>query len=156
VFEDTTTAEGLLNAGKIAVATTILSAILAVPLAVLSARHSFPGKKLLNAAILVPLILPPFVGAIGMKALMGREGTLNTLFGTDFDVLGQGRFWGVVIVEALHLYPIIYLNAVAALANLDPALSESAENLGAGRLRRFFTVTLPLIRPGCLRAGRSF
>ncbi len=153
VFEDPTTAEGLLNAGKIAVATTILSAILAVPLAVLSARHSFPGKKLLNAAILVPLILPPFVGAIGMKALMGREGTLNTLFGTDFDVLGQGRFWGVVIVEALHLYPIIYLNAVAALANLDPALSESAENLGAGRLRRFFTVTLPLIRPGLFAGG---
>ncbi len=153
VFEDPTTAEGLINGGKIAVATTILSAILAVPLAVLSARHSFPGKKILNAAILVPLILPPFVGAIGMKALMGREGTLNTLLGTDFDVLGQGRFWGVVIVQALHLYPIIYLNAVAALANLDPALSESAENLGAGRLRRFFTVTLPLIRPGLFAGG---
>jgi len=153
IFEDPTTLEGLINAGKIAVATTILSAILGVPLAVLSARHDFPLKKLLNAAILVPLILPPFVGAIGMKALLGREGALHALLGTDFDLLGQGRFWGVVIVQALHLYPIIYLNAVAALANLDPALSESAENLGASRFRRFFTITLPLIRPGLFAGG---
>ncbi|MEM1186631.1 MAG: iron ABC transporter permease [Planctomycetota bacterium] len=153
VFKDPTTFEGLLNAGKIAVATTVLSALLGVPLAVLSARHDFPLKKILNAAILVPLILPPFVGAIGMKALLGREGTLNALLGTDFDLLGQGRFWGVVVVQALHLYPIIYLNAVAALANLDPALNESAENLGAGRWRRFLTVTLPLIRPGLFAGG---
>jgi len=153
VFKDPTTFEGLLNAGKIAVATTVLSALLGLPLAVLSARHDFPLKKILNAAILVPLILPPFVGAIGMKALLGREGTLNALLGTDFDLLGQGRFWGVVVVQALHLYPIIYLNAVAALANLDPALNESAENLGAGRWRRFLTVTLPLIRPGLFAGG---
>ncbi|MEX0876285.1 MAG: iron ABC transporter permease, partial [Phycisphaerales bacterium] len=126
-----------------------------LPLAVLSARFSFPGKKILNASILVPLILPPFVGAIGIRALLGREGALNAMLGTDWDVLGGGaKFWGVVIVMALHLYPIIYLNATASLANLDPALGESAENLGAGGWRRFFKVTLPLIRPG-LFAGAT-
>ena len=154
VFADPNRVSGLINALNIAVATTVLCIVIALPLAVLSARFSFPGKKLLNASILVPLILPPFVGAIGIRALLGREGALNAMLGTDWDLLGQAKFWGVVIVMALHLYPIIYLNATASLANLDPALDESAENLGAGGWRRFFKVTLPLIRPG-LFAGAT-
>ncbi len=145
---------GIVNAFKIACAVTFLCIVISLPLAVLSARYTFPGKKILNASILVPLILPPFVGAIGIRALLGREGALNALLGTDWDILGQAKFWGVVVVMALHLYPIIYLNATASLANLDPALDESAENLGAGGWRRFFKITLPLIRPG-LFAGAT-
>jgi iron(III) transport system permease protein len=154
VFKDPTRVAGIVNAFKIAFATTTLCIIISLPLAVLSARFDFPFKKVLNASILVPLILPPFVGAIGIRALLGREGSLNALLGTDWDVLGQGKFWGVVAVMALHLYPIIYLNATASLANLDPALDESAENLGAGGWKRFFKITLPLIRPG-LFAGAT-
>jgi len=148
VFKDPTRLAGIINAFKIAVATTSLCILISLPLAVLSARFNFPGKKILNASILVPLILPPFVGAIGIRALLGREGALNALLGTDWDVLGTSKFWGVVAVMALHLYPIIYLNATASLANLDPALDECAENLGAGGWKRFFKITLPLIRPG--------
>jgi iron(III) transport system permease protein len=154
VLEDPGLRAGVVNAFKIAFATTFLCIVISLPLAVLSARYTFPGKKLLNASILVPLILPPFVGAIGIRALLGREGALNSLLGTDWDILGQAKFWGVVVVMALHLYPIIYLNATASLANLDPALDESAENLGAGGWRRFFKITLPLIRPG-LFAGST-
>jgi iron(III) transport system permease protein len=154
VFADPRLMGGIVNAFKIACATTAICIIISLPLAVLSARYSFPGKKILNASILVPLILPPFVGAIGIRALLGREGALNALLGTEWDILGQGKFWGVVAVMALHLYPIIYLNATASLANLDPALDESAENLGAGGWRRFLTITLPLIRPG-LFAGAT-
>lgn len=154
VFEDPNLMGGIINAFKIACAVTFLCIVISLPLAVLSARYTFPGKKLLNASILVPLILPPFVGAIGIRALLGREGALNALLGTEWDILGQAKFWGVVVVMALHLYPIIYLNATASLANLDPALDESAENLGAGGWRRFFKITLPLIRPG-LFAGAT-
>ncbi|USO00321.1 MAG: iron ABC transporter permease [Phycisphaeraceae bacterium] len=153
VFKDPSTLEGLWNALGIAIATTLLSCVIALPLAVLSANHTFPFKKALEAAILVPLILPPFVGAIGVRAILGREGALNALLGTDFDPLGQARFWGVVLVEALHLYPIIYLNATAALANIDPAMTEAAENLGSGPWRRFLRITLPLIRPGLFAGG---
>lgn len=148
VFKDPTRVAGIVNAFKIAVATTTLCILISLPLSFLSARYNFVGKKILNASILVPLILPPFVGAIGIRALLGREGALNALLGTDWDVLGTSKFWGVVAVMALHLYPIIYLNAVASLANLDPALDESAENLGASGWKRFFKITLPLIRPG--------
>jgi len=153
VFRDPLKIEGLANSGMIAVCTTLLCIVIALPLALLNAGYSFPGKKWLNAAVLVPLILPPFVGAIGLRAIMGRQGALNAVLGTDWDVLGEARFWGVVVAEALHLYPIIYLNATAALANLDPALNESAENLGSSPLRRFFRITLPLIRPGLFAGG---
>lgn len=154
VFRDPVLVQGLVNALKIAVATTLLAMLLALPLAFLSAKYRYPGKGLWNALVLVPLILPPFVGAIGAKAILGRAGAFNSIFGTEFDILGSAKFWGVVVVMALSLYPIIYLNATAALANLDPALDEAAENLGAGPWRRFFRITLPLIRPG-LFAGAT-
>ncbi len=145
--------DALRNSFLIATATTCTAIVIALPLATLSACYRFPGKKIFNALILVPLILPPFVGAIGVRALLGREGALNALFGTEFDILGQGKFLGVVAVQSLSLYPIIFLNAAASLANLDPALNESAENLGAGPVRRFFKITLPLIRPGLFAGG---
>jgi iron(III) transport system permease protein len=63
------------------------------------------------------------------------------------DWLGGG-FWGVVILEVLHLYPIMYLNLAAALANVDPNLEEAAKNMGASGFKLFRTVTFPLILPG--------
>ncbi len=154
VFDDPRLLAALGNSLRIATLTTILSVLIALPLAVLSAQFDFPGKRFFNAAVLVPLILPPFVGALGMRAILGREGSLNALLGTDFDILGSAAFVGVVCVQALGLYPIIYLNATASLANLDPALDEAGRSLGAGFARRFRTITLPLVRPG-LFAGAT-
>jgi iron(III) transport system permease protein len=154
VFSDPTLVGGLLNSLKIAALTTTTATLLALPLAVLSAGYKFPGKGFFNAAVLVPMILPPFVGAIGVRALLGREGALNALLGTHFDFLGEAKLAGVVMLQALSLYPIIYLNATASLANLDPALDESAENLGAGWWRRFFADHPPAGAAGALR-GRD-
>jgi iron(III) transport system permease protein len=154
LFEDPRNVRGLFNSLRIAAGTTTLAVLIALPLAVLSANYRFPGKGFFNAAVLVPLILPPFVGAIGMRALLGREGAVNALLHTHLDILGNAKIYGVMLVQALALYPIIYLNATAALANLDPALNEAAENLGAGPWKRFFKITLPLVRPG-LFAGAT-
>lgn len=160
VFEDPLWMAGLGNSLMIACATTFLCLVLTMPMAVLAAKYDFPGKAAMTSLLLVPLILPPFVGAIGLRALLGRFGAVNALLlhmgilqhgspGIDFLGAGEGgRFWGVIVMEVLHLYPIIYLNITAALANLDPALDEAALGLGAGKIRRFFTVTLPLIIPG--------
>jgi len=148
LFENPMFFRSLGNSALLAVATTTLATIIALPLALLAAQYKFPGKTFFNAAVLVPMILPPFVGAIGVRAILGREGAFNALFGTHFDILGSAKVWGVVGVQALSLYPIIFLNTTAALANLDPALDEAAENLGAGWWRRFFKITLPLVRPG--------
>ena len=160
VFRDPVLRGGLFNALGIAVCTTLVALVIALPLAVLASRHDFPGKAACSALVLVPLILPPFVGAIGLHHLLGRSGAFNALLmnmgvideGIDF--VGRGGFWAIVLVEALHLYPILYLNATAALANLDPALEEAAENLGDSAMRRFRRIVLPLIRPG-LFAGAT-
>src|SRR5207245_4605564 len=64
------------------------------------------------------------------------------------DLPGQLGFWGIVILQVLNLYPIIFLNLSAAMANVDPSLLESAQNLGASGWRLFRTITLPLILPG--------
>jgi iron(III) transport system permease protein len=68
------------------------------------------------------------------------------------DWLGAG-FAGVVLLQSLHLFPILYLNASAALANVDPAYAQAARNLGAGPVRAFFRITLPLMRPGLFAGG---
>lgn len=161
VFRNPIYLEGLVNAFLLAVVSTILAIFLALPLAFLSDRYIFPGKGILSGVILVPMILPPFVGAIGIKQILGQEGALNALLQTmglmnaedPVDWLGQGRFWGVVVMNALHLYPILYLNIAAALGNLDPAMEEAAENLGCTGLRKFRRITLPLIMPGLFAGG---
>lgn len=149
VFRNPVYAEGLLNSLRIALGTFLLSSAIALPLAWISHRFDFAGKKILNGLLLVPMILPPFVGAIGFQRILGTRGVLNSLLGLGpVDWLGDSRLAGVILLQALGLYPILYLNVSAALANVDPALEEAAENLGCSGLRKFFRITFPLILPG--------
>ncbi len=143
---------GLLKATLVATGTTLLALGLALPLAVIATRYDFTGRVLLSSLLLVPMVLPPFVGAIGMRLLLGRFGPLTQLFAPGssdgVDWLGNLRMSGVIAVEALALYPIIFLNLRAALANVDPLLERAAANLGASRWTVFRRVTFPLVRPG--------
>lgn len=152
VMQDPVLLRGLLNATIVAVCTTALSLIIALPLAVLSVRYDFPGRGILSGLLLVPLILPPFVGAVGMRMILSRFGPLTQALGLGDDMgvdwLGMMRMPGVIVVEALHLYPIMLLNLQAALANIDPAMEQAASNLGAKRSTVFRRITLPLMRPG--------
>jgi iron(III) transport system permease protein len=154
VFRNPIYAEGLLNSLLIALGTTSLVTLISVPLAWLSNRFDFPGRKWISGLILVPMILPPFVGAIGFQQVLGQYGVLNAALGLGpVDWLGRGRYFGVILLQALSLYPILYLNVVAALANIDPAMEESAENLGCPPLRKFLRITLPLTMPGLFAGG---
>ena len=161
VFRNPIYLEGLRNSFILAVSVTTLAMLIALPLAWIADRFLFPGKTLFSALILVPMILPPFVGAIGIKQILGQQGALNALLwhlglqdpAHPVDWLGGGQLWGVALMISLNLYPIIYLNAVAALANIDPAMEEAAENLGCTGLRKFVRITLPLIMPGLFAGG---
>lgn len=141
----------IFNSLKVSVIATILTTLISLPLAYVMVRYRFKGKSLLQGLILVPMVVPPFVGAIGMKQFFARFGSVNLLLMKlglpSIDWFGGG-FWGVVILESLHLYPIMYLNAAAALANVDPSLEEAAENMGASRFKLFRTITFPLMIPG--------
>ena len=152
----------LVNSFEIAICATVGTALISIPLAVLFTRCRFPGRGWLGSALLAPLILPPFVGALGIKHFFARFGALNLLLAKlgvvplshPIDWLGGGGFAGIIALEILHLFPIFFLSASAALANIDPALLDAAANFGASARRRFFTITLPLARPG-LFAGAS-
>jgi iron(III) transport system permease protein len=152
VFRNRLYLEGLWNSLRLAVCATGASLLIAVPLAWLADRYDFRGKRWLAGGLLLPMILPPFVGALGMEAIFGQTGAANLLlarlgFSGGVNWLGGG-FWGVVAMESLHLYPILYLNAVAAFANVDPQLLEAAADSGCVGFRRFRKIMLPLIMPG--------
>jgi len=150
--------EGLRNAFAISVVTTFFVFAISLPLAVLYDKFDFPGKSLCPILMMAPMILPPFVGALGYQQLLSYYGVINSILVSlgiaPVDLLGgEGRFWSICVMEALHLYPILYLNLITSLGNIDPSLSEAAKNLGIGRVKRFFRITLPLLRPGIFAGG---
>ncbi|MDP6630873.1 MAG: iron ABC transporter permease [Kiritimatiellia bacterium] len=146
--------QALGNSLMIAVLVTLSCLIVSLPMAWFMARRAFPGKAVFAGLLLVPLILPPFVGAVGLKTLFARAGSLSALLmhlglaDGPVDWLGRFPMLGVVILETMHLFPVLYLNLVAAFANVDPSLEDAAANLGASPARTFLRVTLPLSMPG--------
>jgi iron(III) transport system permease protein len=146
----------LLNSLTIAFVATLATTVLTLPLAYWFVRRRFRGQTLLAGLLLVPLILPPFVGAMGLERFLHPYGTLNLLLmqmglmdpKQPVDWLAGGGYFGIILMEVLHLYPIMYLNVAAALANVDRSLEDAARNLGAGEWRVFRTVTFPLMLPG--------
>ena len=158
VFRNAVYRQGLINSFQIAFVTTGMVFVISVLLAVVYDRYDFPGKSWCNLLMMLPMVLPPFVGALGFRQILGHYGVVNALLTrcglSRVDFLGgSGCFWSVCLIEALHLYPIFYLNVVTALGNLDPSLDEAAANLGCSKLGRFFRIKLPLIRPGILAGG---
>lgn len=149
-----TLTESLYRSFALASVTTLLTFLMALPLAYSVANYRFKGKSIFSSIILVPMIMPPFVGALGMRQLFAKFGSINLLLmklgimTTPIDWFGNAGFWGVVILEALHLYPIMYLNLSSALANIDPTMEEAARNVGSSSLRLFRSITLPLMMPG--------
>ncbi|MCI0372416.1 MAG: iron ABC transporter permease [candidate division NC10 bacterium] len=136
-----------LLAGFLAV---LFGSLLGVPLAYFSVRLQFRGRLLLQTLGVLPLVIPPFVGAVAFQQILGRSGMVNLLllqtFGTTVPFM-EGLA-GVVLVQSLHYFPFIMLNTAAALANLDPSLEEMAQNMGCHGFRLFRRVTLPLVLPG--------
>jgi iron(III) transport system permease protein len=160
LLDNPTYVEGFRNAFAVAAATTVLASAVGCSLAIALDRWTFPGKALLSAFIPLPLIVPPFVGALGVKQVLGQTGALNAVLielgvvdaGHPIDWLRRGRFVAVVLLTALHLYPVVYFNVSAALTHVSPEMEEAAENLGATGLRRIFKITLPLILPSLFAA----
>lgn len=159
-FFDRENLELLLRSMDLALLATFLAALISIPLAVLINTRSFPGRGLLQAFILFPLILPPFVGAVGLKQMLARFGLVNLclldlgILDSPVDFLGGGGLIAVALTQALHLFPVMYLNLSAALSSRDPALEEAAKCSGASSLQILRRIILPTVLPG-LFAGAS-
>ena len=140
------------NSLYVAITSVIAASLIAVPLAYITVRFQFRGALLIQTLGVLPLIMPPFVGAVAMQLIFGRSGSVNLLLGETFGFsipIMQG-LTGVIFVESLHYFPFILMNLIVALRAIDGAMEEAALNLGAKGWRLFSRVVFPLALPGYL------
>ncbi len=144
------------NSVYVSAMSVVLASLFALPLATITTRFEFRGALLIQTLGFVPLIMPPFAGAVAMQLLFGRNGTVNLLLDEyfDFKIPFMEGLNGVVFVQAVHYFPFILVNLSAALRNIDRAMEEAAQNLGCSGFRLFRRVVFPLALPGYV-AGAS-
>jgi len=140
---------GLLNVAWFtlwqAIASTLLTLLLALPAAHVMARYEFPGKRLVRAAIVVPFVLPTVVVASAFLAMLGPDGPL----GIDL----RRSIWAILLAHVFFNYSIVVRTVSAYWERIDPSFAEAAQMLGAGRARVFLRVTLPMLRPAIASAA---
>ena len=144
--------ESLINSLLVALASVFFASVIAIPLAYLTVRFEFRGALLIQTLGVLPLIMPPFVGAVALQLIFGRSGSVNLLLNEwfGFTIPIMDGLVGVTFVESIHYFPFILLNLVAAMRNIDGAMEESAQNLGAKGWRLFWRIIFPLSLPGYL------
>jgi len=151
-FTDSYYLKSLLNSMLLGVGTVITTSIIGITFAFLLLRYEFPGRGLFSYLSIVPMIMPPLVGVMGFVFILGRAGTVNILL---MDYLGFEKpinfmygIQGVLLVETLHLFPLMTLSIVDAMGKISPSLDEAAESVGSRGLRKFWDITFPLTTPG--------
>ena len=134
------------------VVTVFTTSVIGIAVAFLIVRYDFPYRNLFSYLTMLPMILPPLVGVLGFVFILGRAGTLNVLlmdwFGLEHPVNFMYGMQGVLLVETVHLFPLMTMSILDALAKVDPSLEEAAQGVGAKGWRRFRDITLPLTTPG--------
>jgi iron(III) transport system permease protein len=155
-FDQSLMRESFFNSLYVATLSTVFASLIAVPLAYFTVRFQFRGALLIQTLGVLPLIMPPFVGAAAMQLIFGRSGSVNLLldqyFGISLPIM-EGLN-GVIFVESIHYFPFILMNLTVALRNIDGAMEEAALNLGCTGWRLFWRVIFPLAMPGFI-AGAS-
>ena len=148
--------ESSINSLYVAAMAVVVSSCFALPLAYFTSRFNFKGAVLIQTLGIIPLIMPPFVGAVAMLLLLGENGSVNLLLDEwfGFTIPFMEGLNGVILVESIHYFPFILINLSAALNNIDRSMEESAQNLGASGLRLFRRIVFPLAMPGYV-AGAS-
>ncbi|MDR0840683.1 MAG: iron ABC transporter permease [Christensenellaceae bacterium] len=137
----------MLLGGIVAVISTVIGYIFAYTVT----RVHVPGKRFLQMIATLPILSPPFILSLSIIFLFGKQGLItHTLLGIKGnDVYGMGS---LIVVQVMSFFPIAYLTLSGILQSIDASVEDAACNMGAGRLRTFFTVTLPLSMPGIISA----
>lgn len=143
----------LLNSLIIAFTVTVFCSIIGIGVAMIMGRYEFKGKAIFKVILLIPLLATPFVNAYVVgKVFNPQFGLLNYLLFDLMHILpwrvSIDGLVGLIVIQTLTYYPIVYTNVLSSLNNIDPSLEEMAENLGSKGFRLFRTITLPLFLPG--------
>lgn len=144
------------NSMYVSAMTVLLASLFALPLAYLTTRFDFRGGGVVQALGFIPLIMPPFAGAVAMQLLFGRNGSLNLLLDDwfGFKIPFMEGLNGVIFTQAVHYFPFILVNVTTSLRNIDQSMEEAAQNLGSSGFRLFRRIVFPLAMPGYI-AGAS-
>jgi molybdate transport system permease protein len=135
---------------EVASRSVLVSLVPAVLVAWVLARGRFPGRMLLDAAVHLPLVVPPVVVGWGLLMLFGVRGPIGAPLNEWFGVRLVFTTGGAALATAVMSFPLIVRAVRLGLEGVDPGLEAAARTLGAGPLDRFVTVTLPLMSPGIL------
>ena len=135
---------------KVAVWSTIVSLPFGIAVAWLLARKTFPGKQILNGLVHLPLIVPPVATGYLLLVAFGRRGPVGAWLESTFGLVLAFRWTGAVLACAIMAFPLMVRAIRLSIEAVDPGLEQAASTLGAGRLRTFATVTVPLAWPGIL------
>lgn len=158
VFTDPYFQRVILFTAKQALWSTLLSVAIGVPWAYLFTRYRFPLKSTLRSLTIVPFVLPSITVAVGFILFFGNNGHLNrmlmSLFGLESAPLRVlFSLKGIVLAHAFYNAPLVARMVNAQWEQIDPAYEESARALGAGRVRRFVGITLPMLVPGLMTSS---
>ena len=151
-FTDRFYLRSLWNSLVLGVAAVVTTSVIGIAVAFLIIRYEFPYRNMFSYLTMLPMILPPLVGVLGFIFILGRAGTVNVLlhdwFGLEHPINFMYGMQGVLLVETVHLFPLMTLSILDSLSKVDPSLEEAAQGMGANGWRRFRDVTLPLTTPG--------
>jgi len=135
-FTDSYYLKATMNSLLLGVGTVMTTSILGIAIAYLLLRYEFRGRELFSYLTIIPMIMPPLVGVMGFVFIMGRAGTVNVLL---MDYLGFTKpvnfmygIHGVLLVETLHLFPLMTLSIVDALGKIDPSSMKLQRASGRG------------------------
>jgi|ERR1700722_11990226 len=116
----------------------------------LLARFSWPGKSLVETLVSLPLVLPPVATGLILLQILGRRGAIGSFLHRQFDLDVVFTWRGVLIALGVMSFPLLARSARMAFENVNPRLEEIARTLGAGNVRVFCTITLPLASRGII------
>ena len=135
---------------KVAAIATVLAVILGVAMGALVAWRKLPGRDFIDALLSAPMVMPPTVLGYYLLVVLGRHSALggawHRVFGSDITF----TVTGCIMAATVSALPMVVKSARTALEGVDPTLTAAARTLGAGPVRAFFTVTLPLAAPGII------
>jgi molybdate transport system permease protein len=134
---------------KVALWALALSLPFAIAVAYVLARREFPGKTLFDAVVHLPLVLPPVVVGYALLVLFGTQGPIGKLL-EPLGIVLIFRWTGAALAAAIMGFPLMVRAIRLAIEAVDPRLESAARTLGAGRLRVFLTITLPLAASGVI------
>jgi molybdate transport system permease protein len=135
---------------RVALVATLAALPVAIWIAYILARKSFPGRQLLNGVVHLPLVLPPVVTGYLLLVLFGQQGPIGGLLYDVFGISFAFRWTGAALAAAIMAFPLMVRAIRLGFEAVDTGLEDAAATLGASRLRVFRTVTLPLVLPGIL------